>query len=327
LTLNQGEIGGGYALKFHIMKWIALLIIAFLAAGCSKIFQGDENPESWAYQLQNADPHEIASSGFDIIVMDYSRDGTAENRYSPSDISLIKDAGVLPIAYISIGEAEDYRFYWNTSWDSLPPSWLGPENPNWRGNYAVRYWDTTWQRIVYTYLDTIIWQGFRGVYLDKVDEFEYWSSEDSIMSEQEAADRMINFVVAIARYCKSRAGEDFYIIPQNGERLIRYDSNGELLREISGWAVEDMFYDGILPIPGAITAERAQYLQVVLNTGRIVLSVDYVDDGSGYVGANKIRIDDYREKAISHGYIPYAARSDRELDELNIINGIQPGGS
>ena len=309
------------------MKWKILLPVILIITGCSQIFHGDENPASWAYQLQNADPHEIARSGFDIVVMDYSFDGSAENRYSPSDISLIKDAGILPIAYVSIGEAENYRFYWNPSWDSLPPPWLGPENPDWGGNYAVKYWDTTWQRIIYTYLDTIVWQGFRGVYLDKVDEFEFWSLDDSIMSEQEAAERMINFVVAIARYCKSRAGEDFYVIPQNGEQLIMYDSNGDLLREISGWAVEDMFYDGLLPIPQTITEKRAQYLEVVLNTGRMVLSVDYVDDGTGYVGQNKIRIDDYRRKAQIHGYIPYAARSDRELDELNIIDGIQPGGS
>ena len=42
--------------------------------------------------------------GFDIVVMDYSRDGT---------------------------EAGDYRFYWRDDWR---------ENPEWRGNYTVRYW-------------------------------------------------------------------------------------------------------------------------------------------------------------------------------------------
>ncbi len=300
-----------------------LVSLFFILSGCSRILDNENAIDSWAYQLQNADPHEIAATNFDIVVIDYSRDGTDSEAYTSNEINLIKEAGKIPIAYLSIGEAENYRFYWQDSWDTLPPEWLGPENPEWPGNFAVRYWDTTWQRIIFSYIDRILNQGFRGLYLDKVDEFEYWSSEDSIMSEREAATRMIDFIVSIANYCKTRAGTDFYIFPQNGENLIYYDDTGELLREISGWGVEDLFYDGTLPQPPELTEERCQYLDIVRNSGRFILSVDYVDDGSGYQGSNRVRIDDYRAKAISKGYIPYAARSDRELDELNIIDNIQ----
>jgi len=132
------------------------------------------NITSWAYWLQNASPEEIAKGGFKLIVIDYSRDGSDDGAYSREEIESIKHAGKIPIAYISIGEAEDYRFYWNESWFENPPDWLGPENPDWEGNYAVKYWDERWKRIVFAYLDRIISQGFSGVYLDKVDEFEYW---------------------------------------------------------------------------------------------------------------------------------------------------------
>ena len=40
-------------------------------------------------------------------------------------------------AYLSLGEAEDYRFYWQPSWNSRKPAWLHGENPGWRGNYLV----------------------------------------------------------------------------------------------------------------------------------------------------------------------------------------------
>lgn len=309
--------------KISPMRFAFLFVLIVLSSGCSKLFESENPLDSWAYQLQNADPHEIVSTNFDIIVMDYSRDGTDSGAYTSSDIELIKVAGKIPIAYLSIGEAENYRFYWEDSWDTLPPEWLGPENPNWPGNYAVRYWDSAWQHIIFTYIDKILAQGFRGLYLDKVDEFEFWSSEDSIMTERDAAIRMINFIVSIVNYCKSREGADFYIIPQNGENLIYHDNTGELLREVSGWGVEDLFYDGVLPLSSEVTAERCQYLDVVKNSGRFILSVDYVDDGTGYQGDNKVRIDDYRAKALSKGYIPYAARSDRELDELNIVDDIQ----
>ncbi len=90
--------------------------------------------------MQNANPDEI----------DYSRDGTNEKRYKI--------------------EAEDYRFYWKSEWDSVPPDWLGEENPEWHGNYAVKYWYKEWKDIIFQYLDTVISQGFMGVYLDKIDD-------------------------------------------------------------------------------------------------------------------------------------------------------------
>ena len=42
----------------------------------------------------------------------------------------------------SVGEAEDYRFYWRKGWKAGSPSFLGKENPQWKHNYAVRYWLT-----------------------------------------------------------------------------------------------------------------------------------------------------------------------------------------
>ena len=287
--------------------------------------------KSWAFQLQDADPKEIAGSGLDIVVMDYSRDGGENGEYSRDEVESIKNAGVVPIAYLSIGEAEDYRFYWKEEWERDPPAWLGKENPEWKGNYAVRYWDEGWVSIIHEYLDRIISLGFSGVYLDKVDEFEYWADpengEGHYLNENESAERMLELIEDIATYSRNKAGDDFLIIPQNGERILKYD-DGSILDVVSGWGVEDIFYNGTQLWSEDewehIVEERMPYLKMVLSSGKPVLSVEYVDDGSGYVGKNRERIDDYREKALSMGYIPYAAVSDRGLDELNIIEGVQP---
>lgn len=79
---------------------------------------------------------------------------------------------------MSIGEAEDYRYYWDESWTVGSPSWLKEENPEWEGNYKVEYWDTNWQAIILgsenAYLDKIIDAGFDGVYLDIIEAFEYF---------------------------------------------------------------------------------------------------------------------------------------------------------
>ncbi len=284
---------------------------------------------SWAYQLQDAEPDELAVSGFELVVVDYSRDGTDETAYSRDEIEMLKQRGVIPVAYLSIGEAEDYRFYWKKKWNINKPKWLGRENPEWPGNYKVKYWYDEWQRIVLRYLDKIINQGFSGVYLDLIDSFEYWSdwenNEDTTLPVYEAAGRMINFVAKIAHYARAVRGyAPFYVIPQNGESILDYDTHGIYLSTISAIGVEDLWYDGTTPNTSSYVNERLQYLNLITSAGKPVLSVDYVDDGTGYVGENRSRIDDYITKARSSGFIPYAARVDRELDRLVIIDEVQP---
>lgn len=84
----------------------------------------------------------------------------------------------LVIAYMSIGEAEDYRYYWQEQWRVGEPGWIADENPNWEGNYKVAYWEAEWQSIIATgsgsYLERIVDAGFDGVYLDIIDAFEYF---------------------------------------------------------------------------------------------------------------------------------------------------------
>ena len=41
---------------------------------------------NWAYQLQGADPAEIAASPFDLVVIDYSRDGTGRGAHSVDEV-------------------------------------------------------------------------------------------------------------------------------------------------------------------------------------------------------------------------------------------------
>jgi cysteinyl-tRNA synthetase, unknown class len=82
------------------------------------------------------------------------------------------------VCYLSIGEAEDYRYYWQTDWRTNKPEWLEAENPEWNGNFKVQYWDTAWQQIIFgkkdSYLDKILSAGFDGAYLDLVDAYEYF---------------------------------------------------------------------------------------------------------------------------------------------------------
>ncbi len=301
------------------MKRILFASLSLLLLACPPP-RNAPGARSWVYQLQNADPARLASLAFDVVVMDYSRDGTDTGAYLPGEIQTLKDAGKTVLAYLSIGEAERYRFYWDPRWDTLPPAWLGPENPDWPGNYTVQYWDPAWQQLVLQYLHRILDQGFDGVYLDRVDAFEGWSDS---LGEQEAAARMIHWIQRIADTARATDPE-FIIIPQNGERLLDLDTAGILKETVSGWAVEDLWFVGTTAAPPLTTAERLRSLAPLSNGAYLLLSVDYVDDGTGYQGTNLSRIQLYYQKARTFGFLPYAAREDRALNVPNVIPGIQP---
>lgn len=59
--------------------------------------------------------------------------------------------------------------------------WLVEENPNWPGNYKVRYWMSEWQALFFgsaeAYLNKVLAAGFDGAYLDLIDAFEYFEPE------------------------------------------------------------------------------------------------------------------------------------------------------
>jgi cysteinyl-tRNA synthetase len=286
---------------------------------------------SWMYQLQGAAASSIEATAFEIVVIDYSRDGEEGGRYNGVEMAAMKSGGRKVLAYLSIGEAEDYRYYFDPRWvswtggqpTSAAPCWLGRTNPDWEGNYKVQYWSEDWQRIVMGYLDRIIDDGFDGVYLDIVDAFEYWSDRDNRegywIGEALASERMIGLVQRIARHARvDRAKPDFYVIPQNGERIFEYDSGDSYLATISGMGIEDLYYDGTAELPAAETAERKALLERITLTGKPVLVVDYVDGGTR---PPETIVGEFRNKALADGYLPYAARTDRELDEINTFSG------
>ncbi len=145
------------------MKTFALLLCIIFILPTSA---NTENVRPWGYQLQNAEIMELMNSPFDLLVIDYSKDGLNSSTWSPEEIETLKHQGKTVISYISIGEAEDYRYYWNETWKNNPPSWLDEENPDWKGNYKVRFWEHQWQTIILDYIRIIMNIGFDGLYFD-----------------------------------------------------------------------------------------------------------------------------------------------------------------
>jgi cysteinyl-tRNA synthetase len=125
----------------------------------------------------------ISQTNYDAIIIDLFFHDNSE--FTPSEIEALKTkqngGSRLVICYMSIGEAENYRYYWQSDWSTNPPDWLGEENPDWEGNFKVHYWDSEWHNIIYgkdnSYLKKILNSGCDGVYLDIIDAFEYFEAQ------------------------------------------------------------------------------------------------------------------------------------------------------
>ena len=307
-----------------MLKIWMFFILGFLLTACSVALEHvpiltDDTIDSFVYVINGAQIEDIVNTHFDACIIDYSYDGTEAGKYSVQQIKQLKDNGTLPIAYLSIGEAEDYRFYWNNSWYNDPPKWLGEENPNWEGNYSVQFWDEAWQTIIYDYIDKILEQGFEVIMLDKVDIYYDWFETYGLLSEQESAQRMITFVEAIGHYIKQKKGiTDFKILSQNALGLLDFDTENKLKQSIWGVAIEELFYDN----NGSQTDEqerqyRLERLEQLQNHEKIILVTDYVyplqDIPSAFI-----------QKTRNYGFIPYAADVSYQLDDLIVIDGLQP---
>ena len=121
----------------------------------------------------------IKATDFDLLITDLFFNSEPFTASETAELKNKHNGGKrLIISYMSIGEAEDYRYYWEPSWNITPPAWLAEENPEWKGNYKVRYWDPDWQSIIFgsstSYLDKILSAGFDGTYLDIIEAFEYF---------------------------------------------------------------------------------------------------------------------------------------------------------
>ena len=120
----------------------------------------------------------LRRTDYDILIIDPFYEDFPLSREEVESLKVKANGGSrLVIAYMSVGEAEDYRYYWNPDWSVKPPSWLLGENPEWPGNFKVRYWEEGWREVVYGYLGRVMEAGFDGAYLDVVDAFEYFEED------------------------------------------------------------------------------------------------------------------------------------------------------
>lgn len=263
--------------------------------------------QTWMYQIQELNEPgalaTLAATNYPLLVLEPGQNFTDSPYNMAEIISTLRTApdGTerLLLAYVDIGQAEDYRDYWQSNWvaptadEGGDPEFLLTIDPDgWSGNYVVAYWDTRWKDM-WTGPNGIVAElaeaGFDGIYMDWVEAYDDEGvialASDSGLNE---AEEMLKFIEEMDAAGEA-VSEDFLIVAQNAPYLIDEDPTwyGEIINAL---AVEDTWWHGDGDVPwddpragdlherheGDYTtpARLAQYKQYT-DRGIPVFTVDY----------------------------------------------------
>ena len=270
--------------------------------------------KSWTVQLRFIDLAAVRAAPVDLIVIDHARHPkqVTEIAYTPGDILPLKaqpdGKRRIVLCYLSMGEAERYRYYWRPEWNQTEtrPRWLGEENAQWPGNFLVDFANPDWQSLIFgtpeSYLDSIIAAGFDGVYLDRADAFE-----DGDGATPAKADAMTSYIKRLADHAR-RLNPRFLIVMQNAEALLR---DRALRSKLDGVAKEDLLF-GVDHTEAAnskdLVRESLNYLRLGKRAGLKVFVLEYVKSAESIA---KLRTLARRESFLLH-------LSERHLDSLTL---------
>lgn len=267
---------------------VPFVFIAYSIASGAIYAQHDPLPLTsvryWAYQLQDLDTpgavQKIVDTSYDMVVIDptvtYDPDFDAAAMVAKIKASFASD-GVhrkLVMAYIDIGQAEEWRWYWDghTTYEEQGKCrqsfinairqwapWVAACDPDgWAGNYPVAFWDPEWQDIVIygthlgahlglhfnSMLDEVIQDGFDGIYLDWVEAWEMDAVVTRANNEKkDPGAEMLNFIKAMGDYGK-QFNPKFIVIQQNSSELINEVGVDALKQAVDGIAQEGVWWDG-----------------------------------------------------------------------------------
>jgi len=286
------------------------------------------------YQIQHLEEHQdidnLGANDYDMLIVEPGfniKEDPYDVTYMVSKLKNKPSGGKrLLLAYIDIGQAEDWRTYWANDWIApsttsvgFPDFMITIDPDGWSGNYPVAYWDPDWQNIWLSnggLIEQIANYGFDGVYLDWVEAYD----DDKIRAVALAAGKnpeneMMSFIENI-KTTGQAIHSDFLIVSQNAPYLIDVNPT-RYTAAIDALAAEDTWYYGegdatwnsadAGDLHGGerheddySTANRIKQNKKYLSSGIPVFTVDYCisEDNANFV---------YNESR-KNGFIPLVTR-------------------
>ncbi|MBF0499171.1 MAG: endo alpha-1,4 polygalactosaminidase [Candidatus Riflebacteria bacterium] len=213
--------------------------------------------------------------------------------YTASDVAELKRGNRQVLAYLSVGEAESYRPYFKKN---IISDLLIKENPEWKDNFPVKFWDPAWEIIVSEYAETIAAKGFNGFVLDVVDAWEVQQNKGIAKAQ------MTELILSIVRHLR-KDNPDLVFIVLNSHALF---DDSRFSDEIDGIIQESLYYSWKEAPPVSWQKEKITALKKLRETGKFVGLLEYT--------RRVVQIAKTKRIARNLGFVPYF--TEKKLQKL-----------
>ena len=122
----------------------------------------------------------LSNTNFDAVVVDVFHKGRRAFTKNAIQGMKFKKLGArrMVFAYMNIGTAESYRYYWKDNWQEGEPEFITAPTVGNPDKFYIQYWHPGWRQIITgntkSYLYGIVSQGYDGVLLDGLDSFKFY---------------------------------------------------------------------------------------------------------------------------------------------------------
>jgi len=222
---------------------------------------------------------------FDLLILD-------PDEWSKGHVSYWKEDGKIVVAYLSIGTAENWRWYWPL----VEEKWKIAPVDEWPGEWYIDCRKVGWRKLILNrVIPKILSKGFHGLFLDNIDVAELYPKTAS-------------GVVRLVREIKSRY-PSIILIANNGLCVM-----SKIWKNLDGLVKEDVSStydwnaDDYVKVP---LDESNALLKILASWKKKGLEIFVLD----YAVTKSLAKYDY-ERARRCGLIPYAANI--MLDEIYV---------
>lgn len=118
----------------------------------------------------------LHNTNFDAVIVDVFHGRQPLSKQAVETLKYKKlGARRMVLAYMNIGRAAGYLYYWKPEWREGSPSWIGAPVSSDPDSHVVEFWRAGWQKIITgdtnSYIYGIVAQGFDGVVLGGLESF------------------------------------------------------------------------------------------------------------------------------------------------------------
>lgn len=253
------------------------------------------------------------SSNIENWVVDYSKDASINklkqyqlivlDSQNHPDIDLVKTKNNIVLGYISLGEIENIRPYFQQAKDA---GYLLQENKNWPGSYYVDVRQPQWAKLVIDKLiPSILNQEFDGIFIDTMDNPEYLEEIEpkKYRGMKKAGINLIKLIRLNYPHIKIMMNRGFLLLPYVADD-IDYELAESLMTDIN---FKDNSYN---MRPKNVYLETIKTLKSIQNTHPklLLFSLDYWNP------KDIKEVKSIYQTERNHGFIPYV--STLELNKI-----------